>query len=91
MGQGFFQELVGQYTSLGETPNHTSHFHVNVSIVHLVDKVIILLGDPQGEKGKRDAHVFLLIKGGQKVEVFFISRHIYLALGVMSTLFQCSF
>ena len=61
-----------------------------MSIVHLVGKVI-LHGNPRGEKGKRDAHVFVSIEGGQKVEVFFMSRHIYLASGVLSTLFQCSF
>ena len=88
-GKMFFQELVGQHTSLGEAPNRTSHFQVNVTVVYLVGKVI-LLGYLQGEKDERDAHVFVSIKGGCKVQVF-ISRHIYLALGVLSTLFQCSF
>ena len=88
-GKTFFQEFVCQYTSMGEAPNHTSHFQVYVSVVSLVCGVI-LLGDPWGEKGKRYAHVFVSIEGGQKVD-FFMSRHIYFASGVLSTLFQCSF
>ena len=88
-GKAFLQELVGQYTGLGEAPNRTSHFQVYVSIEHLVGKVI-LLGDPRGGKGERDAHVFVSIEGGQKVEVF-MSRHIHLASGMLNTLFQCSF
>ena len=88
-GKRFLQELVGQYTGLGEAPNRTLHFQVYASVVRLVGKVI-LLDDPRGGKGKGDVHIFVSIKGGQKVE-FFISRHIYLASGVLSTLFQCSF
>ena len=52
------------------------HFQVNVSVVDLVGKVI-LLGGPQGGKGKRDVHVCVSIKGGQKVEVFYIEAHIF--------------
>jgi hypothetical protein len=68
-GKAIFQEFFCQYTSLGETSNCTSHFQVYVSVVYLVCKVI-LLGDPWGEKGKRDVHVFVSIEGGQKVEFF---------------------
>ena len=75
-GKTFFQEFVCQYTSMGEAPNHTSHFQVYVSVVRLVGKVI-LLGNPQGERGKRDAHVFVSIEGGQKVEVFYTEAHIF--------------
>ncbi len=75
-GKAFFQEFVCQYTSLGEAPNRTSHFQVYVSIVYLVCKVI-LLGDPWGGKGKRDVHVFVSIKGGQKVEIFYVEAHIF--------------
>jgi hypothetical protein len=60
-----------------------------VSVVYLVCKVI-LLGNPWGEKGERDVHVFILIEGGRKVEIV-MSKHIYFASGVLSTLFQCSF
>ncbi len=88
-GKAFLQELVGQYTGLGKAPNSALHFQVYVSVVHPVDKVI-MLGNPRGGKGKRDAHVFVSIKGGQKVEVF-MSRHIYLVSSVLSMLFQCNF
>ncbi len=47
-----------------------------MSVVYLVCKVI-LLGDPWGEKGKRDAHVFVLIEGGRKVEFFYVEAHIF--------------
>ena len=63
--KAFFQELVGQYTSLGEAPNRTSHFQVNVYVVHLVGK-IILLDNPREEKGKRDVHVFVSIEGAKR-------------------------
>ena len=75
-GKAFFQELVGQCTSLGEAPNCMLHFQVNVSAVYLVDEVI-LLGNLRGRKGKRDVHVFVSIKGGQKVEVLYIEAHIF--------------
>ena len=75
-GKVFFQELVGQYTGLGEVPNRTSHFQVYVSAVRLVGKVI-LLGNPRGEKGERDAHVLVPIKGGREVEVLYIETHIF--------------
>ncbi len=71
VGQGFFQELVDQCTSLGEAPNCMLHFQVNVSAVYLVGEVV-LLGNLWGRKGKRDVHVFVSIKGGQKVEVLYI-------------------
>jgi hypothetical protein len=74
-GKVFFQEFVCQYTSLGEATNCTSYFQVYVSIVYLVC-MVILLGDPWGEKGKRDAHVFVSIEGGQKVD--FLCRGTYI-------------
>ena len=75
-GKAFLEELVGQYTSLGEAPNRSSHLQVNVSIVYLVGKAI-MLNNLWGDKGERYAHVFVPVKGGQKVEVIFIEAHIF--------------
>ncbi len=75
-GEAFLQEFVCQYTSLGEAPNCTSHFQVYVSAVYLVCKVI-LFGNPWGGTGKRHAHVFVSIEGGQKVEFFDVKAHIF--------------
>ncbi len=75
-GKALLEELVGQYTSLGEAPNHSSHLQVNVSIVYLVGKAI-LFNNPWGGKGERYAHVFVPVKGGQKVEVLYIKVHIF--------------
>ena len=75
-GKAFLQEFVCQYTSLGEAPNCPSHFQVYVSIVHLVCEVV-LFGNPWGKQGKRHAHVFVSIEGGQKVEIFDVEAHIF--------------
>ena len=74
-GKAFFQELVGQYTGLGEAPNRTSHFQVNVSIVHLVGKVI-LLGNPRGE-GRTGCACICIDLGGPKGRSFYIEANIF--------------
>ncbi len=74
-GKAFFSVACWPIYQHGEAPNRTLHFQVNVSVVDLVGKVI-LLGGPQGGKGKRDVHVCVSIKGGQKVEVVCIQAHV---------------
>ncbi len=66
-----------------------THFNINVSIVDLVGKVV-LFDNPGREKCERHSHVFVPVKGGRKINIL-MSRHINLALGVLSMLFQCSF
>ena len=89
-GKALLEELVGQYASLGEAPNCLSHFQVNVSDVYLVDKVI-MLNDPWRKRGK-GMHMYLYqSRGAKKVEFLYIGAHIYLAPGVLSTLFPWSF
>ena len=75
-GKALLEELVGQYTSLGEAPNRSLHLQVNVSIVYLVGKAI-LLNNPWGEMGERYGHIFVPVKWGQKVEVLYIEAHIF--------------
>ncbi len=87
-GKAFLEELVGQDAGLGKSPHGTSHFQINVSVEDFVLSGI-LFDNPRGEKGKRDAHVFESVKWGRKVKVFDVEGH-YLALGVLSTLFQRS-
>ncbi len=65
------------------------HFDINVSIVDLVGKVV-LFDDPKREECKCYLHVLIPVKGGGKAKKI-MSRHMNLALGVLSTLFQCSF
>ena len=50
----------------------------------------VLFDDPWGKEGKRNSHIFKAIKQRRQV-IFFISRHIYFAPGVLSTLFHRSF
>ena len=40
------------------------HFQIYVPLVDLVFQSV-LLDDPRGEEGERDAHVFKPVKGGQ--------------------------
>ncbi len=74
-GKAFLEELVGQDAGLGKSPHGTLHFQINVSIEDFVLKGI-LFDNPQGKKGKRDAHVFESVKRGRKVEVFDVKGHI---------------
>jgi hypothetical protein len=65
------------------------HFGINVSIVDLVGKVVLFY-NPGRKKLECSLHVFVPVKGGRKVKKI-VSRHMNLALGVLSMLFQCSF
>ncbi len=62
------------------------HFDINVSIVALVGKVVLVYY-PWKEECKCNPHVFVPVEGGRKVH-FFMSRHMNLALGVLSTLLE---
>ncbi len=75
-GKALLEELFGQYTSVGEAPNCSLHLQINVSIVYLVGKAI-LLDNAWGGKDERCVHVFVPVKGGQKIEVLYIKAHIF--------------
>ncbi len=81
----FLEKLVGQDAGLGKAPHGVAHFVINVSDEDFVLQGI-LFNDPWGKQGERYLHVFKSVKWGGKVK-FFMSRHIYLAAGVLSTLF----
>jgi hypothetical protein len=88
-GKTFLQKLVCKDSCLWQSPHGMPHFDINVSIVYLVGKVELVY-DSWQESQKFDPHVFKPVKGGRKVKIL-MSRHMNLALGVLSTLFQCNF
>jgi hypothetical protein len=76
-------------TSLQKAPYSLFHFEVNPSVFGMLLDVI-LFDDPKGKKAEWDFHILKVVKGSGEID-FFMSRHIYFAFGVLTTLFQCNF
>ncbi len=60
-GKAFPQELVGQYTCLGETPDRVTHLKVNMSIVYLVVELVMFI-NPGGGKGNRNSYILISVE-----------------------------
>ena len=74
-GKAFLEEHVCKDAGLGEAPHCSLHFQIYVTIEDLVCQRV-LLNDPRGEEGKRDAHVFVPVKRGLEVEVLNVKAYV---------------
>jgi hypothetical protein len=87
--ESFAEELVGKDANLGKAPYGSSHFKIQKTVESMCVRVL-LLDDPLREECVRDFHVLEPVQGCTAVEVF-MSKHMYLAPSVLSTLFHMNF
>jgi hypothetical protein len=77
--------FVGEDTFLWKAPDGASHFEVDLSVLGILCK-IILFNNPAGKKAERHFHILEVFEGSGEID-FFMSRHIYFAFGMLTTLF----
>ncbi len=78
-GKLALKALICTDTSLRQSPNRSSHFQVDKSLVRQCRHVVLFLC-PTGEQSERHAHVFKVIKVRHQVKVFYVKTHIFCAL-----------